>query len=549
MNRSRYSRASRASSLHLLCVSIIFGCGCNLALGQTVGSNEGGSVPQPVPEFPANNWWNTDISKAPVDPKSSSYIGYINNGGTRRLHPDFGGNASYGGPNAIYGFPYVVVDGVAGAGKSPPPLQTVQFAYADESDGVNHSTGTPFPFYPIPAQATTTPHWVECGDPATVDERNDCDRHLLVIDRDHKYLYEMWNVWYDAPHKQWYAGSGAFFDMKANARRPAGWTSADAAGLAIFPGLVRYDEVYNAYGTSVASINHAFRVTVRHSNGYVYPASHSAGSTSGALPMGARLRLKASVNISGYPAPMQKIFNAMKTYGLIVADNGSDMYVSGTYDTNWNNDVLNPAFNGLKASDFEVIQTGWIPPIANLTVSPSRIVGGTSATATVTLQSPAPTTGAVVSLSASGSGLSVPANVSVPAGAKSVNFIVGSAVVKAPATPVVNAAYAGALSHATLTLIPPPVLTTLTVNPSSIAKAGTATGTVALNEAAAAPVVVALASSNKAVASVPASVTVPVNAASVNFTVQAMKVTAPQSVTVTATYAGVAKTTVVKVTP
>jgi len=148
MNRTKYSCPRRVAGMRLLCVSIIFGFGCNVVLGQTVGSNEGGTVPQPVPEFPANNWWNTDISKAPVDPKSANYISFI--GATRRLHPDFGGNASYGGPNATYGFPYVVVDGVTGTGKSPPPLQAVQFGYSTQSDGVNHTTDTAFPFYPIP---------------------------------------------------------------------------------------------------------------------------------------------------------------------------------------------------------------------------------------------------------------------------------------------------------------------------------------------------------------------------------------------------------------
>src|SRR5205814_1967771 len=125
-------------------------------------------------------------------------------------------------------------------------------------------------------------------------------------------------------------------------------------GLAILPGLIRYDEV-----NANEPIRHAFRVTVRASNGHVFPASHSAGSRSGALPMGARLRLKQSVDISRFSAPLQRIFQAMKTYGLIVADNGSDMYVSGTYDTRWDNDILNPAFAAIKGSDFEVVALGW----------------------------------------------------------------------------------------------------------------------------------------------------------------------------------------------
>ena len=142
--------------------------------------------------------------------------------------------------------------------------------------------------------------------------------------------------------------------MNTNGRRPEGWTSADAAGLAILPGLVHYDEA-----AGPGEIGHAFRVTVRATNGYVYPASHQAGSTAGALPMGARLRLKAGKDLSGFDPISQRIFRAMQKYGLIVADNGSDLYVSGTYDNNWDNSVLNPAFSAIKASDFEVIELGW----------------------------------------------------------------------------------------------------------------------------------------------------------------------------------------------
>ena len=159
---------------------------------------------------------------------------------------------------------------------------------------------------------------------------------------------------WNSAQSRWEAGSGAVFDLRNNNRRPDGWTSADAAGLAIFPGLVRHDEI-----AAAGPITHALRVTTRGTNGSVWPASHVAGSTAGAPPMGTRLRLKASKNISGYPADVQKIFQAMKTYGLIVADNGSDMYVSGTMDPLWDNDVLNPAFHSLHADDFEVIVLGW----------------------------------------------------------------------------------------------------------------------------------------------------------------------------------------------
>jgi hypothetical protein len=187
--------------------------------------------------------------------------------------------------------------------------------------------------------------------------RSSSDRHLLIVDRDRRYLYELYNVFYDGI--QWRAGSGAFFNLNSNDRRPDGWTSADAAGLAILPGLVRYDEVFGP-----GEITHALRVTVRATNGYTYPASHRAGSTAGALPMGARLRLKASRSLSTFAPEIQKIFRAMQRYGLIVADNGSDLYVSGTYDSRWNNDVLNPAFRALTANDFEVVQLGARPPAA-----------------------------------------------------------------------------------------------------------------------------------------------------------------------------------------
>ncbi len=320
-------------------------------------STLGGTIPGPLPIFPPGNWWNLDIAAAPVDASSASYIGFI--GPTRTLHPDFGGNVS-AGSTQVYGFPYAVVD-------SSVALKTVQFDYADESDGVDHATNRSVPFYPIPDEAITQAHWVEGGEPGNMDLRSASDRHLLIVDRDRRHLYELYNVFFDG--SQWHAGSGAFFDLAANGRRPDGWTSADAAGLAILPGLVRYDEV-----AGPGEIGHAFRVTVRATNGYVYPASHRAGSTVGALPMGARLRLKASRDISGFSPEVQRIFRAMKRYGLIVADNGSDMYISGTYDTRWDNGLLNPAFRALTASDFEVVALGYRSP-APAAPTGLRIVG------------------------------------------------------------------------------------------------------------------------------------------------------------------------------
>ena len=298
----------------------------------------GGVLPGPLPIFPPTNWWNTDISSAPVDPNSAAFISFI--GTSRGMHPDFGGES--GDPDApIYGIPYIVVSGTQ-------PLVPVTFEYEDESD--IGAPGRP-PGYPIPEEAKTQQRWIE-GGLAGNDPRAEGDRHMLIVDRDHRILYELFALAWTG--SRWEAGSGATFPLDSNARRPDGWTSADAAGLAILPGLIRYDE---AFGPD--PIRHAFRVTVRRTNGYVYPASHRAGDTSGALPMGARLRLKASKDLSGYPEPLRKIFQAMKTYGLIVADNGSDLYITGTHDTRWDNDVLNPAFSSIKGSDFEVIQLGW----------------------------------------------------------------------------------------------------------------------------------------------------------------------------------------------
>jgi hypothetical protein len=290
--------------------------------------------------FPPSNWWNQDIRAAPIDPQSNAIVNWISGRNTnptavRRLHPDFG--------PPPYGMPYVVV-----AGDQPRvPLAFVD--YGNESDA-----GAPgLPGYPIPDEARTRPNYIEGG---VAGGGTSGDRHLLVIDRDRWLLYESFATRWNASALRWEAGSGAVFDLSRNDRRPEGWTSADAAGLAIFPGLVRYDEAFGS-----GEITHAFRVTTRATDGYVWPASHRAGSTAGAPPMGARLRLKASRSLSGFTPEVQRIFRAMQRYGLIVADNGSDMYVSGTMDGRWNNDVLNPAFRALTADDFEVIQLGWRP--------------------------------------------------------------------------------------------------------------------------------------------------------------------------------------------
>ena len=333
---------------------------CATCTGVLIAAVLGGAMPSPLP--PADNWWNLDISAAPVDPGSAAFISFV--GPSRGLHPDWGAEESPGSV-AVYGFPTIVVDG-------GQPRQTVTFQYGAESDGVDHATGQSVPFYPIPEEAKTQAHWVEGGQPGNVDLRSQADRHILIFDRDNRCLYELWNTYFDGT--RWLAGSGAFFDLKTNNRRPEGWTSADAAGLAILPGLVRWDEVYGP-----DEIRHAFRATVRATNGYVYPASHRAGSNPLALPMGARLRLKAGVDISRFQPASQKLFRAMKKYGLIIADNGSDMYVSGTYDSRWINGSFNADFSAVIASDFEVVRLGYQP--SSQTYFPHIAVGGGYSTA------------------------------------------------------------------------------------------------------------------------------------------------------------------------
>ncbi len=275
--------------------------------------------------FPADNPWNQRVDNAPVDPNSDAISATI--GATKRFHPDFGANWN-GGP---FGIPYVVVSGTQA--RSP-----VSFLYDDESD--------PGP-YPIPANPP-----IEGGPNASGD------RHILIVDRDNWKLWELFDA-HPNGNGTWRAGSGAVFDLSSNALRPAGWTSADAAGLPILPGLVRYEEV------AAGEITHALRFTVsRTRRAYIPPARHWASSDNSALrpPMGMRVRLKAGVNISSYPTEAQVILRALKKYGMIVADNGSDWFVSGTADARWN-DAANNTLKQLRGSDFEVVRmTGVVTP-------------------------------------------------------------------------------------------------------------------------------------------------------------------------------------------
>lgn len=276
--------------------------------------------------FPADNAWNTDISTAPVDSSSATLIASC--GASSSLHPDFG--TVYGGaPNGI---PYVVVHG-------NQPTVPVSFQYADESD--------PGP-YPVPPNAS-----IEGGPSGTGD------RHVLVVDADDWKLYEMWDATPRSGGTSWTAGSGAIFDLTSNAVRPAGWTSADAAGLPILPGLVRYDEAV-LHG----AITHALRFTCPSTRkGYIAPARHDAsGDTSRALPpMGMRVRLKSSVDVQSFPPHVQVILRALQHYGMFVADNGSAFYLSGAPDPRWSDDELH-TMTALHGSDFEVVRMGPVSP-------------------------------------------------------------------------------------------------------------------------------------------------------------------------------------------
>jgi len=274
-----------------------------------------------APSLPTEAAWNQDISKAPRDPRSGAYIAYINSHGGNLLHPDFGSPRPYG-------FPYSAV----GAGQRKLPVHYT--AYGDESD--------PGPF-PAPA-----------GAPVEGGNRSDGDRHVLVVDRAGCKLYELYRAFYVAkPQPHWNADSGTAWDLHSTARRPDGWTSADAAGLPIFPGLVRYDEAGSGH------LDHAIRVTVESTrNAWVHPASHCAGDTSdpSAPPMGLRLRLKAGYGLGHFSGPAKTIALAMKRYGLIVADNGSNWYFSGTSDRRWDDENLNQ-LKRIPGSAFEVVKS------------------------------------------------------------------------------------------------------------------------------------------------------------------------------------------------
>jgi hypothetical protein len=267
------------------------------------------------PVFPADNAWNTDISTLPLRANSTAIVNQVLADGPGIVHADFGGGGAYG-------IPYVTVPG------THPQVPITFNEFAGESD--------PGP-YPVPLGAP-----IEGGS----------DRHVIAIDRDHCQLYELYHATSAGDH--WVAGSGATWNLRSDALRPAGWTSADAAGLPIFPGLARYDEVTSG------AIHHALRFTVDQTQrGYVAPARHFASSSSNPNrpAMGMRFRLKASFDLSGYHGEALVILQALKTYGMIVADNGTNFYVTGASDPRWDDNDLNQ-LKTVPGSQFEVVDTG-----------------------------------------------------------------------------------------------------------------------------------------------------------------------------------------------
>lgn len=265
------------------------------------------------PMLPADNVWNARVDTLPVDSHSAAYINFI--GANKTLHPDFGSSLWDGGP---IGIPFNLVPG-------SQPLVPIGFDYDGESDD------GPYPIPPSPQ--------MEWGS----------DHHVLVVDTGHCLLYETWDTRYNSG---WEAGSGAKFDLNSNALRPDTWTSADAAGLPILTGLVRYDEV------AAGEIKHAIRFTVRGTNRtYIWPARHLTDHNYNvnAPPMGQRFRLKSTFNIAPFSHDTQVILTAFKRYGIIVADNGSDWYINGVPDSHWVDDTLVREFNLIHGYDFEAV--------------------------------------------------------------------------------------------------------------------------------------------------------------------------------------------------
>ncbi len=279
-----------------------------------------GPMLEGCPLQPPDNIWNTRIDTQAVDPNSLNYLASMGLGGT--IHPDFGSGLWSGGP---IGIPFISVPG-------DQPLVEISFTYESESD--------PGP-YPIPEDVP-----IEGGPNGTGD------RHLIIVDRDNCLLYEVFYAW-PQPDGTWEAGSGAVFDLESNVLRPDGWTSADAAGLPILPGLVRYDEVESG------EIRHALRFTANPTQrAYIWPARHFASNSTNPdhPPMGLRLRLRDDFDISSFTPRLQIILTCLKRYGMILADNGSNWFLSGVPDERWDNDELRD-LDLISGADFEVVDS------------------------------------------------------------------------------------------------------------------------------------------------------------------------------------------------
>ena len=293
-------------------------CATAAVLGGTTAT---GHPIKGCPVFPKSNQWNHRVDNLPVASNSSAIISSIGAGGS--LHPDFGAGLYNGAP---IGIPFTTVS------KRQRKVR-VSFEYSDESD-----KGP----YPVPTNAP-----IEGG------RNSDGDRHVLVVDRDACKLYELYAAYPQNGGKSWKAGSGAIWSLKSNKVRPAGWTSADAAGLPILPGLARYEDLQKG------GIDHALRFTVsRTRKAYIYPARHYASNlTDPDLPaMGQRLRLKAGFDVSSFPKQARAVLTALKRYGMIVADNGTSWYITGAPSSKWDNDDLH-SLGRVHGSDFEVVDT------------------------------------------------------------------------------------------------------------------------------------------------------------------------------------------------
>jgi hypothetical protein len=311
----------RRAAIALACLSLIAAA---VAVPALVSAHPLPGAPS-CPVFPANNPWNQRVDRLPIAKNSAAIIASI--GLNDPVHPDFGSGLYDGEP---IGIPFAVV----GLSTRKVP---VTFQYASESD-----KGP----YPLPR-----------GVPIEGGYRSTGDRHVVVVDRDTCTDYELFAAYPRDGGRRWAAGSGAIFNLRSNHLRPAGWTSADAAGLPILPGLARYDEVAGG------SIDHALRFTAPcTASRYVYPARHEASTCHGANlpPMGLRVRLKASVNISGLPYQARVVAEALKRYGMILADNGSPWYISGAPNNGWNNDALH-LVDRLTGKDFQVVDTSSLP--------------------------------------------------------------------------------------------------------------------------------------------------------------------------------------------